>query len=202
MKKWTQKNLQEEGYKVLNMMVENVDIVMRDSVAMLQMVVKSTDHHYIYGGYLGAEGLESILKIMDVIGAKAFSDIKGRYIRVAVKGCSNSPKIVGNILQDRWFDIESFLQDKDDEKKEKKEEKDDYTWIPCSVRFPTYRDEYTVTIENFHGERSIDTRFYWGDKNFETAADAQYQVNAQYQVKVVAWVPNRNLEPWKGDAKS
>lgn len=107
MKKWTQKNLQEEGYKVLNMMVENVDIVMRDSVAMLQMVVKSTDHHYIYGGYLGAEGLESILKIMDVIGAKAFSDIKGRYIRVAVKGCSNSPKIVGNILQDRWFDIES-----------------------------------------------------------------------------------------------
>ena len=33
MKKWTQKNLQEEGYKVLNMMVENVDIVMRDSVA-------------------------------------------------------------------------------------------------------------------------------------------------------------------------
>lgn len=75
MKKWTQKNLQEEGYKVLNMMVENVDIVMRDSVAMLQMVVKSTDHHYIYGGYLGAEGLESILKIMDVIGAKAFSDI-------------------------------------------------------------------------------------------------------------------------------
>ena len=196
MKKWTQKNLQEEGYKVLNMMVENVDIVMRDSVAMLQMVVKSTDHHYIYGGYLGAEGLESILKIMDVIGAKAFSDIKGRYIRVAVKGCSNSPKIVGNILQDRWFDIESFLQDKDDEKKEKKEEKDDYTWIPCSVRFPTYRDEHTVTIENFHGERSIDTRFYWGDKNFETAADAQYQV------KVVAWVPNRNLEPWKGDAKS
>ena len=110
MKKWTQKNLQEEGYKILNMMVENVDIVMRDSVAMLQMVVKSTDHHYIYGGYLGAEGLESILKIMDVIGAKAFSDIKGRYIRVAVKGCSNSPKIVGNILQDRWFDIESFLQ--------------------------------------------------------------------------------------------
>lgn len=196
MKKWTQKNLQEEGYKVLNMMVENVDIVMRDSVAMLQMVVKSTDHHYIYGGYLGAEGLESILKIMDVIGAKAFSDIKGRYIRVAVKGCSNSPKIVGNILQDRWFDIESFLQNKDDEKKEKKEEKDDYTWIPCSVRFPTYRDEYTVTIENFHGERSIDTRFYWGDKNFETAADAQYHV------KVVAWVPNRNLEPWKGDAKS
>lgn len=184
------------GLKVLNMMVENVDIVMRDSVAMLQMVVKSTDHHYIYGGYLGAEGLESILKIMDVIGAKAFSDIKGRYIRVAVKGCSNSPKIVGNILQDRWFDIESFLQDKDDEKKEKKEEKDDYTWIPCSVRFPTYRDEYTVTIENFHGERSIDTRFYWGDKNFKTAADAQYHV------KVVAWVPNRNLEPWKGDAKS
>ena len=81
-------------------------------------------------------------------------------------------------------------------KEEKKEEKDDYTWIPCSVRFPTYRDEYTVTIENFHGERSIDTRFYWGDKNFETAADAQYHV------KVVAWVPNRNLEPWKGDAKS
>lgn len=85
------------------------------------------------------------------------------------------------------------LQDKDNEKKE---EKDDYTWIPCSVRFPTGRDDYTVTIENFHGERSIDTRFYWGDKNFETAADAQYHV------KVVAWVPNRNLEPWKGDAKS
>lgn len=64
------------------------------------------------------------------------------------------------------------------------------------MRFPTNRDDYTVTIENFHGERSIDTRFYWGDKNFGTAADAHNHV------KVVAWVPNRNLEPWKGDAKS
>lgn len=34
------------------------------------------------------------------------------------------------------------------------------------------------------------------------AAHAIGMDDAQYHVKVVAWVPNRNLEPWKGDAKS
>ena len=41
-----------------------------------------------------------------------FEDLKGKYVRVAIKGWGHSVKIIGNILEDKWFDIETFFADK------------------------------------------------------------------------------------------
>jgi hypothetical protein len=36
----------------------------------------------------------------------------GQIIRVAIKG-SNPVKIIGNVLEDKWFDIESFYKEEE-----------------------------------------------------------------------------------------
>ena len=40
--------------------------------------------------------------------------LKGKYVRVATKGWVNPIKIIGNLIEDRWFDYESFYRDKED----------------------------------------------------------------------------------------
>ena len=57
------------------------------------------------------------MRIMDVVGVSCFTDMKGKYIRVATKGWGDPIRIIGNILDDKWFDIESFF--KDEQKGEK-----------------------------------------------------------------------------------
>lgn len=71
-------------------------------------------------GYLGAEdnffkgsaqGMEAIIRIMDTIGVDDLDDMMGKYVRVASKGLGSSIKIIGNIIEDKWFDYESFFED-------------------------------------------------------------------------------------------
>lgn len=37
--------------------------------------------------------------------------IEANHIRVATKGWGSTVKIIGNILEDKWFDYESFFDD-------------------------------------------------------------------------------------------
>lgn len=55
-------------------------------------------------------GMESIARIMDTVGVTKLSDLEGRYIRTAVTG-DRRLKIIGNIINDKWFDIKSFFED-------------------------------------------------------------------------------------------
>lgn len=57
-----------------------------------------------------AKGMESIMRIMDVVGVEALEDMKGKYVRIASKGLGSSVKIIGNIISDKWFDYESFFE--------------------------------------------------------------------------------------------
>ena len=68
-----------------------------------------------YEGY--SNGVESIMRIMDVIGEREFSELKGKYVRVAIKGTGFGKivKIIGNIIEDMWFDYGSFFDDKEKE---------------------------------------------------------------------------------------
>ena len=54
------------------------------------------------------------MRIMDTVGVEKFQDLKGKYIRVAAKGWGNSVKIIGNIINDKWFDTETFFADKEE----------------------------------------------------------------------------------------
>ena len=47
---------------------------------------------------------------MDTVGVTKLSDLKGRYIRAAAAR-DRRLKIIGNIINDKWFDIESFFKD-------------------------------------------------------------------------------------------
>lgn len=73
---------------------------------------------YVIGkGYLGAEdfsasesGLEAIMRIMDTVGVERWEELTGKYVRVA--DCEWGKKItrIGNILNDKWFDIAEYFE--------------------------------------------------------------------------------------------
>lgn len=128
MKKYTQKQLIETGYKIENALIESVDLSMADHGCLtLTMSLKGSGWGVIYGGYclgkgyLGAEddffagsaaGMEYLIRIMDTVGVERFQNLKGKYVRVAIKGWGSTVNIIGNILKDQWFDAETFFADK------------------------------------------------------------------------------------------
>lgn len=111
------------GYKIENAKIEDVDLSMQDHGCLtLKMTIRGRGWGCCYGGYnlghgyLGAKdfkgsakGIEYIMRIMDVVGVDEFSALKGKYIRVATKGWGETLKIIGNIVQDKWFDPEQFF---------------------------------------------------------------------------------------------
>jgi hypothetical protein len=66
-------------------------------------------------GYLGAKefystdaGLEILMRIMDTVGVEKWEDLKGKYCRVKTEGWGGTIQAIGNILTNKWFDIEEF----------------------------------------------------------------------------------------------
>ena len=126
LRQYTEKKLIELGYKIENALIKKVDISMEDhGCVTLQIELYGDGWACAYGGYcighgyLGAEdfdgsakGMESIARIMDVVGVSRFNDMSGKYVRVATKGWGDTIKIIGSIIKDKWFDIETFFRDK------------------------------------------------------------------------------------------
>ena len=116
MKKWTQELLEAEGYEIQNAQIKNVSLNMADhGVLTSDLTLDGHGWGVCYGGYvLGkgyASGLEAIMRIMDTVGCSTYEGMKGKYVRVATKGWGSTVKIIGNILEDKWFDCESFFDD-------------------------------------------------------------------------------------------
>lgn len=125
MKNWTRNELEKAGYKIENARITSVDLSMADHGCLtLSIGLDGGGWGCVYGGYcigkgyLGAkefegsaEGLESIMRIMDVVGVSTFNDMVGKYIRVAIKR-RDIIKIIGNVISEKWFDTESFYNDK------------------------------------------------------------------------------------------
>lgn len=127
MKKYTEGELKELGYELLNAEVTNVSLNMKDHGCLtLSITLKGAGWGVVYGGYclgkgyLGtddkffsgsAKGMEAIIRIMDTVGVEALEDMKGKYVRIANKGWGSSIKIIGNVISDKWFDYESFFSE-------------------------------------------------------------------------------------------
>lgn len=70
-------------------------------------------------GYMGAEkfdatdrGLTAMMRIMDTVGVEKWEDLVGKYCRVDIGGLGEPIYRIGNILTDKWFDInEHFKED-------------------------------------------------------------------------------------------
>lgn len=56
-------------------------------------------------------GMEAIMRILDTIGEDSYCKLKGKYVRVATKGLGGVVNIIGNIMDDKWFDYKSFFDD-------------------------------------------------------------------------------------------
>ena len=129
MKNYTYDKLTESGYSIKNALIKNIDLSMADHGCLtLAMTLEGGGWGVVYGGhclgkgYLGADddffdgsaaGMEYLIRIMDTVGVEKFQDLKGKYVRVALKGWVNSVNIIGNIIKDKWFDAETFFADKE-----------------------------------------------------------------------------------------
>lgn len=125
MHKYTIDELIEQGYKIENAKINSVDLSMEDHGCMtLSVVLEGKGWCCTYGGYclghgyLGAKTFDGddksmpyIMQIMDTVGVSRFNNMVGKYIRVATKGWGDVIKIIGNIIEDKWFDPESFFND-------------------------------------------------------------------------------------------
>ena len=124
MKEWNTDKLIEAGYKIENAKITSVDLSMEDhGVLCLSMGLDGESWGCVYGGYVlgkgyvGAkefsgteQGIESIMRIMDTVGVSRFNDMENKIIRVANKGWGSLIKIIGNVIEDKWFDAETFYK--------------------------------------------------------------------------------------------
>lgn len=55
------------------------------------------------------ESMEVISKILDVVGVNNWEDLTGKYIRFEDNGRGSEITKFGNIINDKWFDIEEFF---------------------------------------------------------------------------------------------
>ncbi len=138
-KHYTYDKLIAEGYEVSNMYIDDVSLSMADHGCLTLCLSLEGEFGVGYGGYclskgyLGApddyfegsaKGMESIIRIMDVIGVDDLIKAKGHYVRVAHKGFGSTVKIIGNIIEDKWFDYGTFFSESTEDTSAENSDKD------------------------------------------------------------------------------
>ena len=63
-----------------------------------------------------AAGLEVINRILDVVEVDKWEDLPGKYIRIKSNGWGSTIKEIGNIIKDKWFNIEDFFEERETKK--------------------------------------------------------------------------------------
>lgn len=114
---------------IKNAKITDVSITMADHGCLtFYLSLESEGFGCNYGGYcighgcLGAEpdelcsenghGLEAMMHIMNVVGVSRWEDLEGKYCRIKDAGWGESVTSIGNILNDQWFDIKEFFEEK------------------------------------------------------------------------------------------
>lgn len=70
----------------------------------------------IGNGYVGSKdfsassnGLEAMMRIMDVVGVDKWEDLKNKYCRVKYENLAKGFNEIGNIINDKWFNLKDFF---------------------------------------------------------------------------------------------
>lgn len=68
-------------------------------------------------GYLGANNwkgngsaIVAMMKIMDTVGVEKWEDLPGKLIRVKIDRLSSPIDEIGNIIEDKWFNLRKFYE--------------------------------------------------------------------------------------------
>lgn len=56
-----------------------------------------------------AKSMEAISKILDVVGVKTWEELPGKYIRFENNGWGSTVTKIGNIIDEKWFDMREFF---------------------------------------------------------------------------------------------
>lgn len=59
-----------------------------------------------------ANGLEAISEILNVVGVDNWEDLKGQYIRIKDNGWGSTIDEIGNLMNDKWFNLREFFKNK------------------------------------------------------------------------------------------
>lgn len=58
------------------------------------------------------KSLEVISKILDVVGVDKWEDLKGNYIRIKDNGWGSTIDEIGNLMENKWFNIREFFSNR------------------------------------------------------------------------------------------
>lgn len=120
------------GRKILNAQITRVSLgYCEHGILTSEIWLKASDgKSYVFGGYAldeydkesakrvaTADGFESIIKTMEVVGVSKWEELCGKYVRIFADQKSNFVFVsrIGNLMEDRWFDIEDFFKSKKSE---------------------------------------------------------------------------------------
>lgn len=110
--------------KIENAKITNVSISMADHGCFTFFITLdgggwgvNVGGYCIGHGYLGSDhfsaengsGLIAMMEIMNVVGVERWEDLVGKYVRVKTEGPGSRVTVIGNILKEEWFDIDSFF---------------------------------------------------------------------------------------------
>lgn len=56
-----------------------------------------------------AKGLEAISKILEVVGVDTWEDLPDKYVRIKDPGWGKSIDEIGNLIEDKWFNLREFF---------------------------------------------------------------------------------------------
>lgn len=110
--------------KILNAKIESVSLCFANGILTFYLGLKIQDGTgCCFGGYALDEydkaegrrlpislGLECLEEIMKTVGVKRWEDLKDKYIRVVSRGLGESIEEIGNIMEDKWFNIEELFK--------------------------------------------------------------------------------------------
>ena len=112
--------------KIYNAKITDTSITMGDHGCLTFGIILEADGFAVlYGGYcigngfLGSDtfsadngsGLVAMMRIMDVVGVERWEDLKGKYVRFVNDTWGFTVNKIGNIIEDKWFDIDKFFKE-------------------------------------------------------------------------------------------
>ena len=110
--------------KILNAKIESVSLCYQNDILTFYLGLKiQGGAGCCFGGYALDEydkaegrrlpislGLECLEEIMKTVGVQSWENLRDKYIRVVSRGLGKSIEEIGNIMEDKWFNIEEFFQ--------------------------------------------------------------------------------------------
>ena len=111
--------------KIVNARIDKVSISMADHACLtFNLYLEGLGWGCGFGGYcighgfLGADddefsasdkGLEAMMRIMNTVGVEKWEDLEGKYVRCVVNGWDDNIDEIGNLIEEKWFNIKTFF---------------------------------------------------------------------------------------------